>query len=226
MNVRGYLFSDEQDDGAVEAHMREMEHFTAGLGGRLSLYYVETDSSLKMPFRERAEGKKLLADLQSGDVIVTAKAEWVLSSAKEGLGLISSLAENAISLYCVDLGENITLPSPRQLVVSEGNAQLIRKLLESLAVSESTTHGQSIKAAKRRMKKEGKYLGGPVPFGWCVQGEYLVKDKEQQKIIREIRKLKADRWSYRDIAKKLNERFDIHLSHEGVRKVLIKHTGG
>jgi len=93
-------------------------------------------------------------------------------------------------------------------------------LLAALAVCDGSQHGETIRAAKRQMKRQGKYLGGPVPFGWKVDEGFLVKDREQQKIITRIRTLRADRWSYRDIAIKLGKTFDIHLSHEGIRKIL------
>ena len=72
------------------------------------------------------------------------------------------------------------------------------------------------------MVKEGRYIGGPVPFGWQVKDGFLKKDRQQQKVIRQIQKWRADRWSYRDISSKLREKLGVKLSHEGIRKVLMK----
>jgi len=225
MAAIGYLFYDESgSEIEYEGWQKKLlEKHAAKLDLKITSFYVEKDVSIRRPLRLRETGKKLLQDLQPGDSIFAAKAEWILSSAREGLQLLELLRQQQISLYCEDLNENISLPSPRKLMVYEGGANLIQKLLASLAACESTTHGESIKTAKRKMKREGKYLGGPVPFGWFVDGNYLKKDKDQQKIIREIKKLKADRWSYRDIAGKLFELHGIRLSHEGVRKIIINH---
>ena len=67
-------------------------------------------------------------------------------------------------------------------------------------------------------------MGGPVPFGWQVDGEYLVQDLKQQQIIREIIKLRSDRWSYRDIVRKLQEGHNVQLSHEGIRRILVSNA--
>jgi DNA invertase Pin-like site-specific DNA recombinase len=97
-------------------------------------------------------------------------------------------------------------------------------VLTALAACETSKHGESIKAAKRNQKREGKYLGGPVPFGWQVEGEYLIQDRKQQQIIKEIISLRSDRWSYRDIVSKLQERHALQVSHEGVRRILMSNA--
>jgi DNA invertase Pin-like site-specific DNA recombinase len=223
MTVIGYIFLGESDTGidGVKEQRSTLEQYAASLGLRLDRLCIDRGVSLKRPFGERPQGRGFLAEVEPGDIIVAAKAAWVLGSAREGLNLINRLREKNVSLYCVDLAENLSLPMARKLVVYEGGATLIRQLLMSIAECESSSHGDSIKAAKRQMKKEGKYLGGPVPFGWQVKAGFLVKDVEQQKIIRKIQKLRADRWSYRDIAGKLKDLFGVQLSHEGIRKILL-----
>lgn len=182
---------------------------------------MEVGSSLKKPFRERPEGGALLHHCQPGDSIIVLKAEYILSSANEGVRLLRMLRKSGLALYCVDLGVNISLDEPRKLVVHEGYAGIVHKLLSSLAVCESSKHGEAIRATKRNLKREGKYLGGPVPFGWEVNSEgFLVEKPEQQKIIAVIVAMRNDRWSYRDISRKLKEEHQIRLSHEGVRRVL------
>jgi DNA invertase Pin-like site-specific DNA recombinase len=90
-----------------------------------------------------------------------------------------------------------------------------------LSVCESSSHGEAIRAAKENLKKQGKYGGGPVPFGWEVNKEkFLVENDAQQKIIQAMLSMREERWSYRDIAKKLKSEFDIQLSHAGVRRIL------
>ena len=87
----------------------------------------------------------------------------------------------------------------------------------------SKSHSEAIRAGKARKKKDGKYSGGPVPFGYFLgEDDCLHKDEQQQLIIQEMRNLKADRWSYRNIAKKLDEEYRLKFSHEGVRRILMK----
>jgi DNA invertase Pin-like site-specific DNA recombinase len=226
MSALGYIFmtTDREAQVAVGEQQRAIQTYATSLGLSVDNIFVEQGVSLKSPFRERKEAARLLAGVQSGDTLITMKSEWVFGSAKEGARLIRMLKRLSVSLYCIDLDQNISLPTERKLVVSEGGSSLILAVLTALAVCDSSKHGESIKAAKGHQKREGKYLGGPVPFGWQVEGEYLVQDLKQQQIIKEIIKLRSDRWSYRDIVGKLQERHKVKLSHEGIRRILASNS--
>ncbi len=226
MATLGYIFLAMGKDAQVPAgeQQKAIEDYGKSCGLEVEDYFIEQGCSLKSPFRERKEGSKLLKGVQPGDTIITLKSEWVFGSAKEGVRLIKMLKKQSISLYCIDLQENISLETERKLVVSQGASPLILSVLQALAVCDSSKHGESIKATKRHQKREGKYLGGPVPFGWRVEGEYLVQDLRQQQIIRDIIKMRSDRWSYRDIVGKLQQKHNIKLSHEGIRRVLANNA--
>jgi DNA invertase Pin-like site-specific DNA recombinase len=226
MTVIGYVFLRGVDAGDIEVERQSnsLVRYAATQRMQLDHIFVEQGFSLKRSFAERKQGREMLRHLLPGDTIITESAQYVFGSAREGLRLVTTLQGKGVSLYCIDLDENISLPQERKLVVSEGNAALIKKVLNALAECESCRHGESIKAAKRKMKREGRYLGGPVPFGWNVKEGYLVRDSEQQKILREIQKMRADRWSYRDIAAQLKDRFGVKLSHEGIRKIVMNNT--
>lgn len=230
MQVYGYVFLDESEENLMSLYEQQqsIQKFGAENGLRITNFFVEEKTTLKRPLKERKEGNILLSTLNRNDVIIVMKAEWILGSAKEGLWLVETLNNLGVPLFCVDLNENISMPAPRKLQVTEGGATLIRQILSALAVCESSKHGDSIRAAKQKLKSEGKYAGGPVPFGYEVKNKRLVTNKGQQKIIREILKLRDNRWSYRNIAMIVKEKHDVSLSHEGVRKIVLskKTTGG
>lgn len=228
MKVVGYLFADSEGAGNenIDWQRQNIADFAAGLGVRVVRFYHELEGNATEPFVQRSEAKRLLHELENGDIVVVMQVSWVLSSVSDSLLLIHELVRRNVSLYSLDLNENLTLPSPRQLKVYEGAAALVLHLLSALEKNDRGGHAESIRVAKQKMKNEGKYLGGPVPFGWRINGSYLVRDGEQQRIIREIQKLKGARWSYRNIARKLKEQYDVNLSHEGVRKVFLKSTVG
>jgi DNA invertase Pin-like site-specific DNA recombinase len=226
MTTFGYIFLAMGRDSQVAAgdQQKAIEEYGKSSGLEVEDYVIEQGCSLKSPFRERKEGSKLLKWVQPGDTIIALRSEWIFGSAKEGVRLIRMLKKQSVSLYCIDLQENISLERERKLVVSQGASSLIQSVLQALSVCDSSKHGESIKATKRHQKREGKYLGGPVPFGWRVEGEYLVQDLRQQQIIRDIIKLRADRWSYRDIVGKLQQKHNIKLSHEGIRRILANNA--
>jgi len=223
MSVFGYIFLALEKENLVAAEEQQAAlcSHAQSAGTVIEEFFVEEGATLKRPFKERTTGSRLVARCSAGDVILTTKAAWILSSAGEGSKLLRKLRENDVSLYCLDLGENITVDEKRKLIVYEGCAGIVQKLLASLAVCEGSKHGEAIRATKRSLKKQGKYIGGPVPFGWEVNEErVLVQNKEQQEIIQAILAMRKDRWSYRDISKKLDVEFGIQLSHAGVRRIL------
>ncbi|MGB3210307.1 MAG: recombinase family protein [Desulforhopalus sp.] len=223
MNVFGYIFLAVEKEHLVAADDQQAAlcDFGSSVGMEIGDFFVEHGVTMKRPFIERNEGSKLLERCALGDVIITMKSSWVLGSASEGANLLQMLRERDIALYCMDIGENISVDEKRKLMVYEGCAGVVQKLLSALALCESSRHGEAIRATKRNLKKQGKYIGGPVPFGWEVNKDrFLVQNRAQQKIIQAIITMREDRWSYRDISKKLKDEYDIQLSHAGVRRVL------
>ncbi len=223
MSAFGYIFLavDKEHFVTIEEQQTALGDYAQSVGLAIEEFVVEDEASLKSPFIERHKGSLLVDRCAAGDAIIIMKAAWILSSAADGVTLLKTLREKDIALYPVDIGENISLAEKRKLVVYEGCAGVVQKLLSALAVSEGSRHGEAIRATKRDLKKQGKYIGGPVPFGWQVNEErVLVQNEAQQKIIQAIIAMRKDRWSYRDISKKLKVEFDIQLSHAGIRRIL------
>ncbi|PID44009.1 MAG: hypothetical protein CR981_01740 [Proteobacteria bacterium] len=224
MAVFGYIFLSDKKEHQVVLGVQQQRIMAAAadMGLVVDELIIEKDVPLKMAFRNRPEGRKMTDGLRPGDIVLVMRTEWLLGSAVEGAALVDDFRKKGISVYCLDLGENISLPGERKLVVSEGNAALVKKVLVALALLERENHGEAIKAVKRVRKKAGKYLGGPVPFGWRISedGDFE-ENEEQQKIIEWIKEMRAARRSYRDIAVKLKENTTIGLSHEGIRRILV-----
>jgi len=223
MAVFGYIFLAREKEKMVSAGEQEtaLRKYAQSIALAVDEVFVEVDVLLKESFTKRIEGGKLFRNLQSGDTIIVLKSQWVLSSASDGFKMVSALREKMVSLYCVDLETDISLDEKRKLVVYEGGGRLIQKLLSALAVCEGSEHGDAIRVTKRIQKREGKYLGGPVPFGWKVNREgFLIGNAKQQKIISTIAAMREDRRSFRDISRKLQEKYDLELSHERVRRIL------
>lgn len=228
MGVLGYIFlaQDRHHLVAESVQRAALQEYGRGLDRPLEEICIEENTPLKRPFKDRSAGGKLLRSCGPGDIIIVMKAEWVLSSAGDGERLLRSLKTAQIGLHCIDLGGNISLPEKRRLMVSEGLAAVVEKLLAALTVSESNGLGQAIRTAKEHRKEVGKYLGGPVPFGWDVNLEgYLVPNEGQQQIIHAIVDMRKDLWSYREISQKLKDEYKVRLSHEGVRKIIKSDTG-
>ncbi|EKD34254.1 MAG: hypothetical protein ACD_75C02418G0003 [uncultured bacterium] len=223
MDVFGYIFLAREKAFLIPAAEQQLalQEYAQSIGLSLTGTRVERTSPLHLPFHERPEGGALLRQCGPGDTIITLKTEWILISAVAGDHLLSLLGERQVALHCVDLGANISLPEKRRLLVSVGSAELVKKLLAALSICENSRDSRMPAGVERHRKPRGEYHGGPVPFGWEVNGEgFLVENEAQQQIIGEIETMRAERWSYRKISGKLRNEFNIRLSHEGVRKIL------
>lgn len=223
MKIFGYIFLAEDKHHLVPAAEQQavLEEYGRNLGRPLTEIFVEEATPMKRLFKDRSAGSKVLRSCVSGDAILVMRTEWVISSAGEGERLLRFLAGKGVALHCIDLGGNISLPEKRRLMISEGPAAVVGKLLSALTVSETSRHGQAIRRAKKNRKDQGKYLGGPVPFGWEVSPEgHLVPYEPQQEVIRSIVNMRRNRWSYREISQKLKDEQKVRLSHEGVRRII------
>lgn len=227
MTVVAYVFLDS-DRAELIPLAQQQEQLTAyvrGLDMHCQEFLIEENYASSVPFQERGEARRLLENVQSGDTIFTLCAKWVLGSPKEALRLIALLKEKNVSLYCADLDGDIVKKTKRKLQINEGIADLVQELCKALSVAivENNNHAKAIRAGKARKKKDGKYLGGPIPFGFELgEDDCLHRNEEQYVIIQEMQELKADRWSYRNIAQKMKERYGLTFSHEGVRRILLK----
>ena len=74
---------------------------------------------------ERKEGIRMVNNAQPLDTIIVMKASWVLGNPKATLSLLNILKEKEISLYCIDLEGNISVPTQTKLIRSQGISALI-----------------------------------------------------------------------------------------------------
>jgi DNA invertase Pin-like site-specific DNA recombinase len=227
MTIIGYIFLDVNRDDLIslEQQRHAIEKYAHELNLTCAEILVEQKYSPVVPLIERNEGSQMVENMGLGDIIIVMHARWVLGNPKASLSLLKILKEKQISLYCVDLAGNISMPTQRKLVSSKGISTMVTKLCEALSYGESSKHGAAIRATKARLKKEGKYAGGPVPYGWQVgENGKLQQEPNQQSFISEMVRLKNDRWSYRDISIKMEEEHGLKLSHEGIRRILLKNS--
>lgn len=223
MTTIGYIFLDIDRDALVplERQRLAIEEYAQTLKLHCDELLVEESYSPAVPLIERKQGVLMLKNVREEDKVLVMHAKYVLGNPKNALSLLELLKKKKVSLFCLDLEGDVSMPTQKKLVASQGISSLVYQLCNALSYGGRGNHGAAIRAGKAKRKKEGKYLGGPVPFGWKVgEDERLEQDPEQQELIGEMIRLKADRWSYRDIAKKMGNGHGLTLSHEGIRRIL------
>jgi putative DNA-invertase from lambdoid prophage Rac len=133
MNAFGYCrasTTDQANSGPLlEAQRRQINHYATTKGWQVAEFFMEIGVSGSIPFAHRPESQRLLAKLQPGDVIVTAKLDHAFRTAADALDALEQLKKQEIGLHVVDLGGEIT-GNAIQKVVLERRAANEREYLD------------------------------------------------------------------------------------------------
>src|SRR3954467_12540952 len=187
MTVYGYtrVSTERQaDEGeSLDVQQRQIGGYAMMKGLEIGRVFVERGVSGSTHLNERPQGAALLAALEPGDVVVTAKLDRMFRSALDALDVLQQLKERGISLHMVDLGGDVT---------GNGISKLVFTILSAVAEAERDRIRERITDVKADQRERGRDLGGTVPFGWRVgdDGE-LVEVPEQQAVIQHMMLMRA-----------------------------------
>lgn len=87
------------------------------------------------PIAERPEGAKLLATLQLGDTVITAKLDRMFRSALDALDILVKLKHRDVVLHMIDLGDDVT---------SNGISKLVFTILSAVAEAKRDGSGSGL----------------------------------------------------------------------------------
>lgn len=199
MKIFGYsrVSTAEQAKGglSLEQQQRQIEGYAMMKGWSVSAFYVERGVSGSVPLADRPEGQRLLAALQPGDVIITAKLDRAFRSAADALGTLEQLKEDRVALHMIDLGGDVT---------GNGISKLVFTILSAVAENERDRIRERVRDAKRHRASQRLYNGGKRPFGFDIEGEgkdrRLVPNANEQAALKRGRGMQANGDSLRSIA--------------------------
>lgn len=165
--------------------------------------YTDAGVSGATPLDQRPEGKRLLADVRPGDVIVAAKLDRLFRSAVDALTTAERWQQEGIKLVLYDISTEPVYDSPV--------AKMFFNILAAVANFERERIGERIEAGKRGKADKGGHLGGRAPYGYRIDGvrasSKLVPNPDEQKIVKLIRKYAEDQNATpTGVARFLNER--------------------
>jgi DNA invertase Pin-like site-specific DNA recombinase len=218
MNIFGYarVSTERQADEGVslDEQIRRIEGRALEQGWQIAEVFVERGVSGSVPLGDRPEGARLLAVLQPGDIVIAAKLDRMFRSALDALNVIRDFQRQRISLWLLDLGDDVS---------GDGIARLVLTILAAIAEFERERIGERIRDAKRHQRRSGQYLGGDRPFGWRVgEDGLLVEDEAEQRALADMREMRDAGTSFRNIAAQIEQTHGIQISHQGVKRVLSR----
>ena len=166
-------------------------------------------------FDKREKGKKLLAMLRPGDVVLVSKLERIFSSSEEAVRILDKLRDKSVQLHIVELGGEVT--DPEFTVGFEKAATLFSSL-------EKRRAAERIKSVKQRQRKQGRYLGGSRPFGYMIHDNgRLIENPMEQRVLKRIMELKKQGKSLRAISNEVSTPV-MPISFKTVQRLLQRHA--
>ena len=88
-------------------------------------------------------------------------------------------------------------------------------------LSDTRIHSANlIREAKRRNKNSGLFLGGRIPFGYCLVNNKLVRNEKEQKIIKDIISKHQAGMTLRELVKYLKDIYSIDRSHTSIAEMV------
>jgi DNA invertase Pin-like site-specific DNA recombinase len=202
----------QQTDGeSLDVQRRQIAGYAQMHGLTVARTFTERGVSGSRPLADRPEGAKLLAGLQAGDIIITAKLDRMFRSALDALAVLSDLQRRGVALHMIDLGGDTT---------GNGVSKLVFTILSAVAEAERDRTRERIAEVKRDQKTRGRYLGGKTPFGHEVGPDgALVLTPTGQKAVARMRRLRDQGLAFREIRNRMRQS-GIQISHSGVRLAL------
>jgi len=216
MTVYGYtrVSTERQaDEGeSLDVQRRQIDGYAMMKGLEIGHVFVERGVSGSTHLNERPQGAALLAALEPGDVVVTAKLDRMFRSALDALDVLAQLKERGISLHMVDLGGDVT---------GNGISKLVFTILSAVAEAERDRIRERVRDVKRDQKERNRFLGGTVPFGMeLAEDGSLVPDPIAQAAIVTMREARAAGHSLRQCAEMVRDLHGLEVSHMTVKRVL------
>jgi putative DNA-invertase from lambdoid prophage Rac len=208
MKVVGYCRVGTAEDvsigDSVAAQKQQITRYCMMRGWREPEFFVDAGVSGSVPLAERPGGRRLLAALTKGDVVIAAKFDRAFRSTANALSTLEELKAAGVALHIIDLGGDVTVSA----------------IISAMAENERDRTRERIRDVKRHKASQGIYHGGQRPFGYSVVGGFLfLEDKEQAAIARMIALRRRDR-PYKEISKTIAKEFEIEMQPMTIKRIL------
>jgi site-specific DNA recombinase len=174
--------TDEQREQQTIRTQLEYARSRATLEGWTLQEFTDEGVSGTVPLAQRAGGRALLAAARTGEFEVVATFRL------DRLGRTQRVVLDAIDQLKAAGAKYRSLTEPFEVGTPFGDAALgmtsVFSQLERDSIAQRTSEGR-----RRVARESGRYLGGPPPFGYRVDGKHLVVDEDLAGVVREIYRL-------------------------------------
>ena len=217
MSVYGYVrvstLTQAKEGESLEAQRRQVVSYADSKGLALSLenVFVEAGVSGGSEFQSRPEGGRLFEALVEGDMVIFPKLDRAFRNTRNALNVLHELKARGVSVHFIDLGGDVT---------GNGIGAIVFTILSAFATFERERIAARIREVKQLKKAQGKFTGGRRAFGYDVVDGVKVPREDEQIIIKQMVKMRAEGFGYRDIAAWMSKTQERKMTFMGVRRTL------
>jgi DNA invertase Pin-like site-specific DNA recombinase len=213
--------SDDQADSGLglEAQRQRIADYCHLKGLRLAEVFEDPGISGGKPLASRPAGSQLLAAAHKSKApVIVAKLDRLFRSVADAAAVIADFDKRGIRLVALAEGFDLRNPCGRAMAqMASVFAELERALIQ-----ERTRSAMDVKRSR------GERISGHAPYGWDFgSGGRLLENRREQRIIARMRQLRAEGWSYRGIATRLDRegirpKRGRRWAHTTVKSILLR----
>lgn len=191
--------TDEQIDGvSLDQQRAKIEQYCAVYD--IELVGIECDAGMSAKNLNRPGLQRALTALKRGqaDAIIVAKLDRLTRRTRDLLDLVET--------YFIR-GDRVLLSVHEKIDTSSAAGRMILTVLGALAQFEREQISDRVRGAMAHMAAQGKYTGG-IPYGHRLadDGETIIEDADEQRVVATARMLRESGKSLRAIAESLRAR--------------------
>ena len=188
MQVEGYSLDGQKTSLKKFAEREEMQ--IVGI-------YEDAGKSGKS-IEGRPAFKRMLSDIQEGldvDYVLVYKLSRFGRNAADILNSLEFIQSYGVNLICIEEG----------IDSSQTSGKLLISVLSAVAEIERENILEQTMNGRREKARQGKWNGGPAPYGYILKDDTLLIDEQEAEIVRTIfDKFVNTNMGYTGIAKYLN----------------------
>jgi DNA invertase Pin-like site-specific DNA recombinase len=184
---------------SLEEQKKRIEGYCSANGLNLAHIYIDAGVSAGKGLEKRESGKYLSAvsdsfALSKGDTVIATKLDRLFRNALDCLSTVEEWKKRGISMHVMDLNIDTSKPV--------GN--LLLQIMAAVAEMERAQVSERTRVVIEHLKASGRVYG-KIPFGQDRDGDRLVLNQAEQKVIGKIKQLRSKGLSMKKIADKLNK---------------------
>ena len=200
MQVEGYSLDGQKNSLKRFAEREEMQ--VVGI-------YEDAGKSGKS-IEGRPAFKRMLSDIQDGldvDYVLVYKLSRFGRNAADILNSLEFIQSYGVNLICIEEG----------IDSSQTSGKLLISVLSAVAEIERENILEQTMNGRREKARQGKWNGGPAPYGYMLKDDSLIIEEQEAEIVRTVyEKFVNTNMGYNGIAK--------YLNLQGIKKAPHKKT--